>query len=109
MNRIIKLTDAKVPPLFKTEKAKRKNDTKPISIKTSKRRLQNQANNTNQNELSTGQPAKRRRKCTNADLKSDNVVIHGQKYKSEVQLELDRLNNQLKWVNNIRYKSFKRF
>ena len=100
MNRMIKLTDAKVPPQFKTAKSKRKNDTKSLGINSSKRQIQNQVTK------STGQPAKRRRKCNNADSKSDgisNFEIRGQKYKSEVQLELDRLNNQLKWVRWVCY------
>ena len=100
MNRIIKLSDAKVPPLFKTEKPKRKNDTKSLGIKTSKRRQQNQGKKSNQKDVPVGS-AKRRTKCNNVVLKTDeisknNCEIHGQKYKSEVQLELDRLNNQLK-------------
>ena len=100
MNRIIKLTDAKVPSSFKTEKSKRKNGKqgrKSFDVKTCKRRQHSRDNKASPNQKDTvagpdhGPSLKRRRKGNNDDSRSDRSF-----QKSEVQLELEKLNTQLK-------------
>lgn len=96
MNRIIKLTDAKVPSSFKTEKSKRKNGKqgrKSFDVKTCKRRQHSRDNKASPNQKDTvaGPSLKRRRKGNNDGSRSDRSF-----QKSEVQLELEKLNTQLK-------------
>ena len=91
MDRIIKLTDAKVPKSFRPKRRKSKNskqadkssDTK-ISRRGRKRKEQNAKTHPDQQSSST---LKRRKKVPEPNFTDG---------RSEVQIELEKLNNELR-------------
>jgi len=91
MDRIIKLTDAKVPKSFRSKRQKSKNlnkkstDEESKSLKKGRKRKDKNAKS--KPDQQSGSSSKRGKKCHKAD-------VTGQR--SEVQIELEKLNDQLR-------------